>query len=121
MLKLNISSGNTSAKNDEILLDPTKKVNFLGRDVLQQLGIHLAQSHKDEKVMNILTSHNRKITHKIFKNFLLMCFVWDAKETIYQSPHSNNISIPHNIIAKVEKELKKLIEEKRLIKLEKRS
>ena len=40
-LNINITSGNTSATNCENLVVPHNTVKFLGRDILQKLGIHL--------------------------------------------------------------------------------
>ena len=48
-LKIHLSSGNSVAKDCEILVVPNNTVNLLGRDILQKLGIHLTQTKQDKK------------------------------------------------------------------------
>ena len=58
-LNINLSSGNTSATNCETLVVPHNPVNPLGRDILQELGIHLSQTKKGEMAMNLITTNKK--------------------------------------------------------------
>ena len=49
VIQSNITSGNSSAGNCDILVVAHNKVNLLGRDVLQKLGNQLAQKQKEKK------------------------------------------------------------------------
>ena len=49
VIQINITSGNGSARNCDILVVPQNTVNLLGRDVLQKLGKQLAQKQRDKK------------------------------------------------------------------------
>ena len=69
-LNINLTSGNTSATNCEILVVPHNTVILLVRDILQKLGIHLSETKKSEKAMNLITTNN---THKIFIKFPHIC------------------------------------------------
>ena len=127
-LKIHLSSGNSVAKDCEILVVPHNTVNLLGRDILQKLGIHLTQTKQGEKTINFINPDQQQITHKIFKNFPHLCTRLGksknhiAKSTFKQyfkpTQHKGRrVSI--HLIDKVEKELRKLIEDKQIIKLEK--
>ena len=106
---------------------PPKTVNFLGRDILQKMGIHQSQTKTGEKAMSLITTNNKK-THKIFTKFPHLCTRMRrsknhlAKSTFKQcfkpTQHKRR-RVPLHSIDKVEKELKKLIEDKQIIKLEK--
>ena len=63
IIQIDITSGTSSAKECEILVVPHNTVNMLGRDVLQKLGIQLAQKQKGESILNI--NENKSI--QIFK------------------------------------------------------
>ena len=103
-------------------------MNLLGRDILQKLGIQLSQTKKGEKITNFIKTEQQKITQKIFKNFPHLCSRFGksknhiAKSTFKQyfkpTQHKGR-RVPIHLIDKVEKELKKLIEDKQIIKLEK--
>ena len=127
-LNIHLSSGNSVAKDCEILVVPHNTVNLLGRDILQKLGIHLTQTKQGEKTVNFINPDQKQITHKIFKNFPHLCTRLGktknhiAKSTFKQyfkpTQHKGR-RVPIHLIDKVEKELRKLIEDKQIIKLEK--
>ena len=127
-LKIHLSSGNSVAKDCEILVVPHNTVNLLGRDILQKLGIHLTQTKQGEKTINFINPDQQQITHKIFKNFPHLCTrLGKSKNHIAKSTFKQYFKptqhkgrrVPIHLIDKVEKELRKLIEDKQIIKLEK--
>ena len=127
-LPINLSSGNTPATNCQILVVPHNTVNLLGRDILQKLGIQLSQTKKGEKITNFITTENQKITNKVFKNFLHLCTrLGRSKNQVAESTFKQYFKpkqhkgrrVPIHLTDKVEKELKKLIEDKQIIILEK--
>ena len=127
-LKIHLSSGNSNAQNCEKQVVPHNTLNLLGRDILQKLGIHLAQTKQGEKIINFIKSEQQKITHNGFKNFAHLCTRLGksknhiAKTTFKQyfkpTQHKGR-RVPIHLIDKVEKELRKLIEDKQIFKLEK--
>ena len=127
-LNIHLSSGNSVAKDCEILVVPHNTVNLLGRDILQKLGIHLTQTKQGEKTVNFINPDQKQITQKIFKNFPHLCTrLGKSKNHIAKSTFKQYFKptqhkgrrVPIHLIDKVEKELRKLIEDKQIIKLEK--
>ena len=51
--QLDLTSGNTTVHNCQILVVPQNTVNLLGRDILQQLGIELTFKTSGEKIHNL--------------------------------------------------------------------
>ena len=80
-LKIHLSSGNSVAKDCEILVVPHNTVNLLGRDILQKLGIHLTQTKQGEKTINSINPDQQQITHKIFKISHTYAPVWENQKT----------------------------------------
>ena len=127
-LKINLHSRNSIAQNCEILVVPHNTVNLLGRDILQKLGIHLTQTKQGEKTINFIEPNQQKIKHNIFKNFPHLCTrLGKSKNHIAKSTFKQYFKptqhkgrrVPIHLIDKVEKELRKLIEDKQIIKHEK--
>ena len=96
--------------------------------ILQKLGIHLTQTKQGEKTVNFINPDQKQITHKIFKNFPHLCTrLGKSKNHIAKSTFKQYFKptqhkgrrVPIHLIDKVEKELRKLIEDKQIIKLEK--
>ena len=127
-LKIDLSSGNTAAPNCEILVVLRNTVNLLGRDMLQKLGIQQSQTKKGKKIANFIKTEHQKIKHKIFKIFPHLCTQLEKlknhidKSTFKQYFKPTQLKgrrVAIHLIDKVEKNQKKLIEEKQIIKLEK--
>ena len=126
-LKIHLSSGNSNAQNCKTLVVPHNTVNLLGRDILQKLGIHVSQTKQGEEIINCIKSEQQK-THNIFKNFPHLCTRLGksknhiAKSTFkqyFKPTQHNRRRVTIHLTDKVEKELRKLIEDKKIIKLEK--
>ena len=66
-IQLDLETGNTAANNCQILLVPQNRVNLLGRDTLQKLGIELTYKKPCEKLQNIHSIQNN-IAKWVFKN-----------------------------------------------------
>ena len=71
-IQLDLTSGNTTARNCQILVVPKNTVNLLGRDTLQKSGIELTFKTSGEKVHNINSLQNN-IAKWIFQKYPHLC------------------------------------------------
>ena len=121
---MDLTSGNTTVHNCQILVVPQNTVNLLGRDILQKLGIELTFKTSNEKMHNINSPQN--IAKWIFQKYPHLCTIigksknHKAKSKFHNTFHPTQHKgrrVPLHLIDKVEKELNKLIEDKQIIKL----
>ena len=126
-IQLDLTSGNTTVQNCQILVVPQNTVNLLGRDILQKHGIELTFKTLSEKIHNINSPQNN-IAKWIFQKYPHLCTrIGKSKNHIAKSTFHNTFHptqhkrrrVPLHLIDKVEKELNKLIEDKQKIKLDK--
>ena len=126
-IQLDLTSGNSTAQNCQILVVPQNTVNLLGRDVLQKLGLQLTFKNTGEKIHNI-NSVQHNIAQWVFQKYPHLCTRIGksrnhiAKSTFHNTFHPTQHKgrrVPLHLIDKVEKELNKLIEDKQIIKLDK--
>ena len=127
-IQLDITSGSSTAKNCTILLVNNNTINIMGRDIMDQLGLRLTMTttNKGEKnLFNISNTHQR-ITKWIFNKYPHLCTRLGrsknhvAKSTFKKEFHPTQHKgrrIPLHLTEKVERELKKLIDEKQIQKL----
>ena len=127
---MELKSGSWNAKNCKILVVDNKTNNIMGRDVLAKLGITLKAEKPHGKqvhtILNIQTEKN--IIKWIFKKYPLLCTrLGRSKNHIAKSLSRKNNTpsqhkgrrIPLHLLDKMELELKKLIDDGQIIKLEK--
>ena len=109
---------NQLRKKSEVLVEPHNTMNLLGRDVLQKLGIQLAQTQKGEKIFNINLNENQQTAQNIFKKYPHLCnHMGRSKNHIakltfkqyFEPTQHKGIRVPLHLVDKVEKELKKII------------
>ena len=123
---MSILTGNSSGTNCEILVVSTTTVILLGRDFLQKLGIHPSEKLKGEKYMIKQINKYQQIALNMFENHPhLRTRLGRSKNHIAKStfkqyfkptqPKGRRVSL--HLLDNVQKELKKLIEEKQIIKL----
>ena len=129
-IQVDITSGSTTAKNCTILLVNNNTINIMGRDIMDQLGLRLTMTttNKGENnLFNISNTHQR-ITKWIFNKYPHLCTRLGrsknhvAKSTFKKEFHPTQHKgrrIPLHLTEKVERELKKLIDEKQIQKLTK--
>ena len=127
---MELKSGSWNAKNCRILVVDNKTNNIMGRDVLAKLGITLKAEKPHGKqvhtILNIQTEKN--IIKWIFQKYPHLCTrLGRSKSHIAKSLFRQNYTpsqhkgrrVPLHLLDKVELELKKLIDEGQIIKLEK--
>ena len=126
-IQLDLTSGNTTAQNCQILVVTQNTVNLLGRDILQKLGLQLTFKNPGEKTRNINSVQNN-IAQWVFQKCTHLCTrIGKSKNHIAKSTFHNKFHptqhkgrrVPLHLIDKVERELNKLIEDKQIIKLDK--
>ena len=130
VLHLDLQSGSWTAKQCRILIVENKTNNIMGRDVLAKLGITLKaqkpQGKQIQKIFNIQTEINiiKWTVHKYphlctrlgrSKNHIAKSVF---KQNYTPSPHKGR-RVPLHLLDKVEIELKKLIDDGQIIKIEK--
>ena len=124
-IQLDLTSGNTTVHNCQILVVPQNTVNLLGGDILQNLGIELTFKTSGEKIHNINSPQNN-IAKWIFQKYPHLCTrIGKSKNHIAKSTFHNTFHptqhkgrrVPLHLIDKVEKELNKLIEDKQISKI----
>ena len=127
---MELKSGSWNAKNCRILVVDNKTNNIIGRDVLTKLGITLkAEKPHDKQVHTILNIQTEKnIIKWIFQKYPHLCTrLGRSKNHIAKSLFRQNYTpsqhkgrrVPLHLLDKVELELKKLIDDGQIIKLEK--
>ena len=130
VLHMELKSGSWNAKNCKILFVGKKTNNIMGRDVLAELGITLKAEKPHGKqvhtILNIQTEKN--IIKWIIQKYPHLCTrLGRSKNHIAKSLFRQNYTpsqhkgrrVPHHLLNKVELELKKLIDDGQIIKLEK--
>ena len=129
-IQVDITSGSSTAKNCTILLVNNNTIHIMGRDIMDQLGLRLTMTttNKGENnLFNISNTHQR-ITKWIFNKYPHLCTRLGrsknhvAKSTFKKEFHPTQHKgrrIPLHLTEKVERELKKLIDEKQIQKLTK--
>ena len=130
MLIIDIQSGSWTAKSCKVLIVKNKTNNIMGRDLLSKLGITLNASKNTGKpiifISNLQTEKN--IIKSVFQKYPHLCTRLGCsknhiaksifKSTYTPSQHKGR-RVPLHLLEKVENELKKLIDDKQIIKLEK--
>ena len=71
-IQLDLTSGNTTVHNCQIIVVPQNTVNLLGRDILQKLGIELTSKTSGEKIHNINSPQNN-IAKWILQKYPHLC------------------------------------------------
>ena len=130
VLHMELKSGSWNAKNCRILVVDNKTNNIMGRDVLAKLGITLKAEKPHGKqvhtILNIQTEKN--IIKWIFQKYPHLCTrLGRSKNHIAKSLFRQNYTpsqhkgrrVPLHLLDKEELELKKLIDDGQIIKLEK--
>ena len=73
---MDITSGTSTAKNCTILLVDTNKINIMGRDIMDKLGLRLTmgtqQKERERNLLNITNTHLR-ISKWIFQKYPHLC------------------------------------------------
>ena len=80
VIKIDITSRTSTARNCEILVVLHNTVNLLRRDILQKLGIQLAQTQKGEKIFNINQNKGQQIAQKISRNIFTFVPEWAGQK-----------------------------------------
>ena len=126
-IQLDLETGNTTTHNCQILVVPQNTINLLGRDTLQRLGIRLTYTTPGEKIQNIQSVQNN-VAKWVFQKYPHLCTRIGksknhvAKSTFHHTFHPTQHKgrrVPLHLIDKVERELKKLIEDNQIIKSDK--
>ena len=130
VLHMELKSGSWNAKNCKIIIVDYRMNNIMGRDVLAKLGITLKAEKPHGKqihtILNIQTEKN--IIKWIFQKYPHLCTrLGRLKNHIAKSLFRQNYTpsqhkgrrVPLHLLDKVELELKKLIDDGQIIKLEK--
>ena len=130
MLIIDIQSGSWTAKNCKVLIVKNKTNNIMGRDLLSKLGITLNASKNTGKPINFISNlqMEKNIIKWVFQKYPHLCTRLGRsknhiaksifKSTYTPSQHKGR-RVPLHLLEKVENELKKLIDDKQIIKLEK--
>ena len=130
VLHLDIKSGSWSAKQCKVLIVDNKTNNIMGRDLLAKLGITLnankPNGKQNSQIFNIQTEKN--IIKWIIQKYPHLCTrLGRSKNHIAQSIFKASYTplqnkgrrVPLHLLEKVENELNKLIDDGKIIKLEK--
>ena len=128
-IHVDITSGTSTAKNCTILLVDTNKINIMGRDIMDKLGLRLTmgtqQKEGERNLLNITNTHLR-ISKWIFQKYPHLCTrLGRSRNHVAKSTFKSEINptqhkgrrIPLHLVEKVENELKKLIQDKQIKKL----
>ena len=108
---MDLTSGNTTVHNCQILVVSQNTVNLIGRDILQKLGIELTFKTSGEKTHNIYSTQN-KIAKWIFQKHTHLCTrIGKSKNHIAKSTFHNTFHptqhkgrrVPLHLIDKLEK------------------
>ena len=130
IIQVDITSGSSTATNCTILLVNNNTINIMGRDIMEQLGLLLTMTTKNKGENNLfnITNTHQRITKWIFNKYPHLCTRLRrsknhvAKSTFKKEFHPTQHKgrrIPLHLTEKVERELKKLIDEKQIQKLTK--
>ena len=130
VLQMDPSSGSWNPPDCRILLVDNKTNNIVGRDILRKLGITLTASKKQGKKIlhNSDTTTETNIIKWIPKKYPNLCTRlgksknYIAKPTMkenFRPVQQKGRRVPLHLLDKVEAELKKLIQDKQIIKLDK--
>ena len=122
-IQLDLTSGNTTVHNCQILFVPQNTVNLLGRDILQKLGIELTFKTSGENIHNINSPQNNIAKWMFHEYPHLFTRIGKSKNHIAKSTFHNTFHptqhkgrrVPLHLKDNVEKELNKLIENKQII------
>ena len=132
VLNVTLKSGSWRIENCKILLVNNLTQNFIGRDILQQLGIHLTASKPTGKAIGLIsdTAIEQNIIKWIFRKYPHICTRLGCsknhrtestfKETFNPTQHQGR-RVPLHLLERVEKELEQLIEDQQIFRLEKNS
>ena len=129
-IQVDITSGSSNAKNCTILLVNNNTINIMGRDIMDQLGLRLTMTttNKGEKNLFNISNTHKGISKWIFNKYPHLCTRLGrsknhvAKSTFekqFQPTQHKGRRIPLHLTEKVERELKKLTDEKQIKKLTK--
>ena len=130
VLIIDIQSGSWTAKSCKVLIVKNKTINIMGRDLLSKLGITLNASKNTGKPINFISNlqTEKNIIKWVFQKYPHLCTRLGRsknhiaksifKSTYTPSQHKGR-RVPLHLLEKVENELKKLIDDKQIIKLEK--
>ena len=132
-LQLPLESGSWTARDCQVLVVRHKTNNLMGRDILQKLGIGLQQRPKQSPGSNLNSiSHietEKNIIKWVLRKYPHFCSrIGKSKDPIAKSIFKQNHipkqqkrrRVPLHLLEKVEIELDKLVQDKQIIKLEKR-
>ena len=130
VLQMDLSSGSWFAPECKILLVDNKTNNIMGRDNLRKLGITLtARKNEGKKMLHITDNTTEtKIIKWILKKYPKLCTRLGKSKNHIAKPsmkenfkpvQQNGRRVPLHLLDKVEAELKKLIQDKQIIKLDK--
>ena len=126
VIQINITSKNSSARNCDIQVVPHNTVYLLGRDVLQKLGLKVAQKQQGENIFNINQNKSQQNCAESIQKLPAPTHPHGQAEkqyskidlrTIFQTNSTQRRKIPLHLVDNVEKELKKEIDDKQIIKL----
>ena len=129
VLQMDLSSGSWFAPDCKILLVDNKTNNIMGRDTLRRLGITLtARKNEGKKILHITDNTTEtNIIKWILKKYPNLCTrLGKSKNQIAKPTLKENFKpvqqkgrrVPLHLLDKVEAELKKLIQDKQIIKLD---
>ena len=130
VLHTTLKSGSWTAKNCNILLMNNLPQNVMGRDILQQLGIHLTATKPTGKTIGLISDSSREqnIIKWIFKKYPHLCTrLGRSKNHTAKSTFKENFTpsqhkgrrVPLHLVERVEQELEKLVQDKQITTLEK--
>ena len=130
VLIIDIRSGSWTAKSCQVLIVENKTNNIMGRDLLSKLGITLNASKNTVEPVNFISDlqTERIIIKWVFQKYPHLCICLGRSKnhlakSIFKSEYTRSQDkgrrVPLHLIEKIENELKKLIDEKQIIKLEK--
>ena len=127
---MDLSSGSWFAPDCKILLVDNKTNNIMGRDTLRRLGITLtARKNEGKKILHITDNTTKtNIIKWILKKYPNLCTrLGKSKNHIAKPTMKENFKpvqqkarkVPLHLLDKVEAELKKLIQDEQISKLDK--
>ena len=130
VLIIDIQSGSWTAKSCKVLIVKNKTNNIMGRDLLSKLGITLNASKNTGKPINFISNlqTEKNIIKWVFQKYPHLCtrlgrsknhIAKSIFKSAYTPSQHKGRRIPLHLLEKVENELKKLTDDKQIIKLEK--
>ena len=129
VMNVNLKSGSWTETNCKILLVSNLPQNFMRRDILHKLGIHLTASKPTGKTIGLIsdTTMEQKIIKWIFKKYPHLCTrLGRSKNHMAKLTFKDNFKptqhkgrrVPLHLLERVEKKLENLIKGEQIMRLE---